>query len=619
MKNLTLFLMLLLFNLHLLSQPVKYTIYSPDNRIKTEFRISEPDHSLLYNISYEGKPAVLESLTGISSNGIDWNRDLTIGKVVLSQHDSVWEPLYGERAVIRDNYKEMVITLQKGSGQKRTLNFIVRAYNEGTAFRYNFPDPGNRMDIHITGESTDFSFPENTMAWFTSRAQTLHEFRPLKDWPGESDRPLTLELPSGLYVSLLEAEMVNYARTKFRLSATRPNTLACSLYDIVDEIATFNTPWRVIMIADSPAKLLQNNDLILNLNPPCAIKDISWIKPGKAMRCGNLSTVGGKSVVDFAAAHGIDYVHFDGGWFRDPETLVENYFQPRKGLNIEEVAAYAKTKNIGVILYIERKPMVEYLDSLLPLYKKWGVSGIKFGFVQVGSHRWTTWLHEAVKKCAKYNLIVDIHDEYRPTGFSRTYPNLLTQEGIRGNEEMPDANNNTILPFTRFLAGPADYTFCYYTRKEFGATTKFIMNTPAHQLALPVVYYSPLQYLFWYDSPASYKGEPEIEFWDQLPVTWDDTRVLGGAPGKYISVARKNNDRWFLGTITNTEAREIRVKLDFLDPGKNYEMITYYDDPAVKTRTHVGIRKSKVTNKSELKIKLGASSGEACLLVPMND
>ena len=237
----------------------------------------------------------------------------------------------------------------------------------------------------------------------------------------------------------------------------------------------------------------------------------------------------------------------------------------------------------------------------------------------MGSHRWTVWLHEAIKKCARYQIMADIHDEYRPTGFSRTYPNLLTQEGVRGNEEMPDAVNNTILPFTRFIAGPADYTFCYYARKEFGRTTRYIQNTPAHQLALPVIYYSPLQYMFWYDVPGNFQGEPEISFWDALPTVWDDTKILDGEIGIFISVARRSGDTWFLGTITNTEPHTLKVPLGFLEREKKYEATIYFDDPSVNTRTHVGIRKEIVSSETVLTVSLPASGGQAALIKPFND
>ena len=290
---------------------------------------------------------------------------------------------------------------------------------------------------------------------------------------------------------------------------------------------------------------------------------------------------------------------------------------------MQEVVRYAKEKRVGVFLYVNQRALVKQLDSLLPLYEKWGIAGLKFGFVHVGSHRWTVWLHDAVKKCAKYHLMVDIHDEYRPTGFSRTFPNLLTQEGVRGNEEMPDANNNTILPFTRFLCGPADYTICYYHRPELKPrlaetqNARVLKTTSAHQIALSVVYYSPLQVMYWYDKPEDSQDEPELEFFDHVPTVWDDTHVLDGEIGKFITVARKHNNEWFVGGITNNDARDLKLNCSFLEPGKKYKATIYYDDPSSPVRTKVSMKELTVDSSTVLVIHLLASGGQAIWIRPM--
>ena len=286
-------------------------------------------------------------------------------------------------------------------------------------------------------------------------------------------------------------------------------------------------------------------------------------------------------------------------------------------MDLKEAIAYAKKHGIGVFVYVNQRALYAQLDEILPLYKSWGVDGIKFGFVQVGSYRWTSWMHEAVRKCAQHGLLVDIHDEYRPTGFSRTYPNLLTQEGIYGNEEMPTATQNTIQPFTRYIAGPADYTICYYLQKQVLEAKgvkdpkRFIRTTSAHQLALAVIYYSPLQFMYWYDKPADSQDEPELAFFDAVPTVWDDTKVLDGKPGEFVSIARRSGKQWFVGVITNDEAREVLLAFDFLEPGKSYWAHLYYDDSKVKTRTQVGIKKIKVTHQSVLNLSLKATGGEA--------
>lgn len=603
-------------------------IKSPNQKISFILQNKQGNEDgLFYAIQYENQPVVELSKLGISCNGDNWNKQLIAESSPVQSHDTIWTPVYGERDRVRDNYNESVISITTENKKNPVLQLIVRAYNSGIAFRYRFAENENGGPyLHITGESTEFNFQQNTKAWFTPRAQSLHQLLPLKNWPDESDRPLTLELPNGLFACLAEAEMVNYARTKFRLNPNKENSILTSIYGDVDEIAPFNSPWRVVMVAEKAGDLLTNNDLILNLNPSCAISDVSWIKPGQVMREMTLSTSGAKKLVDFAITHNIKYIHFDAGWYgyeyvssSDATTItVDPRRNPKGDLDLQEAIRYAKSKGIGVFLYVNQRALAAQLDTILPLYEKWGVAGIKFGFVQVGSHRWTTWLHEAVKKCAKYHLMVDIHDEYRPTGFSRTYPNLMTQEGIRGNEEMPDAVNNTILPFTRFVAGAADYTFCYYYRKEFGHPDRHIQNTSAHQLALPVIYYSPLQWMYWYDKPEDFQNEPELAFWDVLPTTWNDTKILNGEIGKYITVARRNRENWFVGCITNTDTREIRVPLDFLEPGRKYEATVYFDDPNVKTRTQVGISKQKVDSETVLSIKLQASGGQAILIKPAN-
>lgn len=603
-------------------------IKSPNQKISFTLQHKmEAEDGLFYSIRYENLAVVEWSKLGITCNGDPWNKQLVAVASATQLHDTTWTPVYGERDRIRDHYNESVVNITRENRKFPVLQLIVRAYDSGIAFRYKFATNENGGPyLHITGESTEFNFQENTRAWFTARAQSLHQILPLKNWPDESDRPLTLELPNGLFACLAEAQMTNFSRTKFKLNPNKENSILTSIYGDVDEIAPFAAPWRVVMIAEKAGDLLANNDLILNLNPACQIADPSWIKPGKVMREVTLSTSGAKKLVDFAVARNIKYIHFDAGWYgfendyqADATTVtVDPRRNPKGDLDLQEAIRYAKSKGIGVFVYVNQRALAAQLDTILPLYQKWGVAGIKFGFVQVGSHRWTTWLHEAVKKCAKYHLMVDIHDEYRPTGFSRTYPNLMTQEGIRGNEEMPDAVNNTVLPFTRFVAGAADYTFCYFYRKELGHPTRHIQNTSAHQLALPVIYYSPLQWMYWYDKPDDYQNEPELAFWDVLPTTWNDTKVLNGEIGKYITVARRNANKWFVGSITNTDARDLKVSLDFLEPGKKYEATLYFDDDQVATRTRVGISKQKVDAKTVLNIQLKASGGQAILIEEIN-
>ena len=279
---------------------------------------------------------------------------------------------------------------------------------------------------------------------------------------------------------------------------------------------------------------------------------------------------------------------------------------------------------IGIILYVNHKALERQLDELLPLYHRWGVKGIKFGFVNVGSQRWTSWMHEAIRKAAEHQLMVDVHDEYRPTGWSRTYPNLMTQEGIRGDEErQPNTTSLTTL-FTRMLAGPGDNTICYYDERVERQATH------AYQLAKAVCFYSPWQFLFWYDrpfisrevtgrAPDAYNvigDEPELEFLAQCPTVWDDTRVLHGSIGRYAVIARRSGDNWFIGAMNSDEPRSLDVPLEFLDAGRTYTAYIYSDDPTVATRTHVRIDRLTVDRCTVLKVAMPARGGQAIRLVP---
>jgi len=612
---------------------------SPDGAYEFTFyqkEIAKGEKQMYYTLSYKGKSVVHESELGVlienqtfesalavpNDTCTVWGENLTFTEAQRASADTTWKPVYGEYASIRNHYNELTLQFRKGDAdtpkftdgydksKSYFMNLVVRAYNEGVAVRYHFPQPSNGLFLHIVGEQTQFTMPEGTKAYYEPWAQGPYSLLPLKDWKGQSERPLTLKLTNGLTVALAEAQMTDYARMKFSLNATRPNTIQATLYSSVDVIPAYSTPWRVIMVGEKPTNLIANNILIQNLNPENQIADLSWIKPGKAIRITRLTQADALKYIDFAAARGLQYVHFDAGWY-GPEMKMSSSalkVSEKRDLNIPEVVKYAASKGIGLWVYVNQRALVQQLDSILPLYKEWGIKGIKFGFVQVGNQHWTTWLHEAVKKCAQYKLMVDIHDEYRPTGFSRTYPNLMTQEGVRGNEEFPDADHNTILPFTRYLAGPADYTICYYSEK--------LKNTHAHQLALSVVYYSPIQFLYWYDNPSQYKDEPEVEFFNKVKTVWDDTKVLNGEIGEYITVARRSGDDWFVGSITNKTARNVSVPFSFLKKEQKYVATIYTDDEAIPRKTKVKVTRVLVDATVTLQLNLKNSGGASVYVTP---
>lgn len=607
-------------------------LQSPDG--KYNFVFEQKDGRLTYRLDYAAKQVIEEGELGVnidnhlveSAMGIPvdnsnvWTHGMEVTSVDRRSEDNTWKPVYGEYAQIRDRYNEMTIHLLKGGKhqdgggtaydkrQQYLLDIIVRAYDEGVAIRYHFPEATNGLFMHITEDLTSFRFAPGAeayhYAWAQSHANKVKLLKSEAAWKEEAERPLTLRLDNGLYAAIGEAALSDFVRGKLKLKAN--NELQMALFHPADIITAYDMPWRFIMVGEKAIDLINNKQMVLNLNAPCQIQDTSWIKPGKAFRVCRLDMKTCMEGVDFCVDRGLQYIELDAGWYGPEMKMSSSALKvlETRDIDMPKLCQYAKSKGIGVWVYVNQRALYQELDQLLPLYEKWGISGIKFGFVQIGSQEWTTWLHNAVKKCADHHIMVDIHDEYRPTGWSRTYPNLMTQEGIGGNEEMPDAEHNTILPFTRFLCGPADYTPCYFNGR--------VKNTKAHQLAMPVVYYSPITFLYWYDLPNVYKGEKELDFWKNCPTVWDESKALQGEIGEYIVQARRSGNDWFVGAMTGLQARYITLNTaDFLQKGKKYRVEIYNDNPALNTRTKVSTVVQTIKAGKILKLHLQPSGGAA--------
>ena len=612
------------------------TLSSPDGKYTIDIK------GMTYKIQYDGREIVRQSRLGVDIDNRlfesalavprgeyqDWCRDLELRGEHRCSVDTVWTPLYGENNRIRDHYNQLTLHYEKGSNGQGTvsdgydkrkyyaMDIIVRAYDEGIAFRYHFPETANSLFLHLTGEQTSFLMPEGTEAWYEEWAQGPYDKRQLRGEWYESERPLLLQLPDGVYVALLEAAMKDYARGKFRLKSD--DELQVALYGNVDITTPYDTPWRVVMASRRAVDLINNKEIILNLNQPSAYESPATCplplapcpRPGKAFRSSKLTREGIMRSIDYCRQMGFQYVELDAGWY-GPEGRVESdatKVAATRDFTMPEICAYAKSQGIGVWVYVNQRALYRQLPQLLPLYREWGISGIKFGFVHIGSQQWSTWLHQAVEKCGEYGIMVDIHDEYRPTGLSRTYPHLLTQEGIRGNEEMPDADHNTLLPFTRYLCGPADYTLCYFNSR--------VKNTKGHQLAMAAVYYSPLQFYFWYDQPFVDKGEAELRFWHDCPTVFDESIALDGQPGEYIVQARRSGADWYVGAMTNHQARTVTIPTTFLPKGK-YMVEIYNDNPSLGTRTNVDATTMKIKASGKpITLRLQPSGGAALHFKP---
>ncbi|MCA9262087.1 MAG: glycoside hydrolase family 97 catalytic domain-containing protein, partial [Planctomycetales bacterium] len=327
------------------------------------------------------------------------------------------------------------------------------------------------------------------------------------------------------------------------------------------------------------------------------------------------------------ASHNFQYIEFDAGWYgheyddaSDASTVTVDPKRSPGPLDLHAAIEYAAKKNIGVILYVNRRALERQLAEILPLYREWGVKGVKFGFVNTGSQHWTAWLHEAIRKAAEHKLMVDVHDEYRPTGYSRTYPNLMTQEGVRGDEATPSSEQAIITLFTRNLAGAADHTICYFDSRVDEHWTH------GHQLAKAVCTYSPWQFAFWYDSPPSDGAKqrprsrivptPELELFAKVPTVWDETRVVHSEVGDYVAIARRSGREWFVGAMNGPIARELSVPLDFLDAGSRYQARIYADAPDLETRTRIRIDDQQVDAATRLSVNLLANGGQAIWIKP---
>ena len=593
--------------------------------------VLQPGGLPAYRVDYLGKPIILESRLGFEpgfTNGFAWVAAST------NSHASQWSPVYGERRTIPDRYNQLEVDLRAPSG--RAMRLSLRAFNEGAALRYTFPALSNAGPLVFAAERTEFRFPENTFGYEEHATEGEYRRSIIENIQPWCERPLTLEYASGLYASLTEAANEAYPRMLLSGLPGVPGALVSALGGPTsntvrdgdpngDWRATLapgaSTPWRLLVVGQKPGDLLERNYLVLNLNAPLALKDVSWLQPGKAMRDMTLTVTNSKAIIDFAAQAGLQFVHLDAGWYGTEDIDRGDATQPRMGgrwvrnlaqpVDLQAILRYGHEKNVGVWLYVDRRQIKKQRDVLFPLYQKWGVAGVKIGFVDVGPQAETAWITETIQQAAEHHLMLNIHDGYRPTGLERSYPNLMTVEGVRGNEHMPTPEHNCTLPFTRYVAGPADYTVCYYTPRK--------QTTFAHQLAMAVVSYSPVQWILWYDKPSDCRGEPEIEFFRQVPTVWDETKVLQGEIGKFASIARRSGEDWFIGTINNRETRRLKLPLTFLQPGKPYRAHGYSDDPSAPGRTHVAVATREVDAQTVLEVPLAPGGGQALWLARTPD
>ena len=680
------------------------SVQSPSKAITVNFKLSENGNPN-YTITYKNKPIFLESFLGLKlKSGIDLTSNFKIDSVKTSTFNETWQPVLGEQKNIINHYNQLTIALSQTKANVK-VNIIFRVFDEGVAFRYDFPKQQNLNYFIISDEASEFNIVGNHKVFWLPGDFDTNEYNYEETLFSEinTDKvnlnngigfkainkkymvqtPLMMKSLEGIYLNIFEAAVVNYpvmqldVDTKnYKLkSSLAPNALGDKAYLQTPCVS----PWRTIMISDD-ARDIVGSKMILNLNEPSKIDDTSWIKPMKyvgvwwEMHVGKstwdyagsqnaqnaldkelkpsgkhgATTANTKRYIDFAAKHGFDGVLVEGwnvgweDWFGNWKENVFDFLTPYPDFNLKEVNDYAKLKGVKMIMHSETSGSVanfeRHLDRSLNLMKEYGYAAAKTGYVgriipRGEFHDGQTMVNHynfVAQRFADYKMMVNSHESSRPTGYSRTYPNYIAAEATRGTEfnawsigNLP--SHETVLPFTRSLGGPIDYTPGIFEIKMsyYDASKKEQVHTTlAKQLALYVTLYSPLQMAA--DLPENYEKYPDaFQFIKDVAADWDDSKYLEAEPGDYLTIARKakGTEKWFLGAITDENSRKTEIKLDFLTPNKKYKATIYQDGKTAHWQNNpisYEIKTINVTSKSKIKIQLASGGGTAVSFIPIN-
>ena len=642
--------------------PAPLTVSSPDGSLVISFSVKGnpqpylPGERAYYSVIYKGTPILSDSPLGLDFLGANpLDQDFEVIATDRQKHDSVWKNPLGAKSSIPDRYNQLIVSLQERKAPRRRLDLVFRAYDEGVAFRYVLPEQEAIKKFTLASENTGFYFARDAAAFalnmgrFNSHNEgeylriSLNDIKPVS----VINLPLLVEMPGGPWLALLEADLTDYAGMYVGGVPGIANALVSKLSSPPNKKVEQSvvgttpkaTPWRVLAVGPTPGRLIETNYLILDLNPPCALADTSWIKPGKAawdwwsgsyaasvdFKPG-MNTATMKHYIDFAAAHRLEYMLVDAGWSppakdgRGEDIL--NYIPE---VNVPDIIAYGAQKGVKVLLWVEWRALDAHLEQATALYEKWGAAGIKVDYMNRDDQEMVNFYERCVRTAAAHHLAVDFHGAYKGTGFRRTYPNLLTREGVMGLEyskwsERITPEYDVTIPFTRMLAGPMDFTpgaFHNAARGQFRAQDIAPMSqgTRAHQLAMYVVYESPLVMVS--DYPEAYQKQPGLEFIEKVPTVWDETKVLAGRPGESIVMARQHGPDWYLGAMTNWDARDLEVPLSFLGAGGYDAQIFADGEDAGKVATSLKITRRRVTAGDRLPIHLAPGGGAAVILTPV--
>ncbi|HEX5411792.1 MAG TPA: glycoside hydrolase family 97 protein [Terriglobia bacterium] len=632
------------------------TLASPDGNLSVTFEVKPnpqpylPGQRAYYDVSYKGKVVLKDSPLGLDfTDQPALDRGLEVTGSQRASHDSTWTNAFGGVRNVRDHYNQLTVSLREREAPRRRLDLVFRAYDSGIAFRYFLPRQEGLDNFTLSSEDTGFYFPGNPSAFALNLGSYStsyeSEFQPVRlDQIKPTSIvgiPLLVHLENGPWAAILEADLDDYAGMFLGGVPGIQGALISKLSPLPghsDEAVVASTPkatpWHVLLINSQPGGLIESGSLILNLNPPSALADTSWIKPGKAawdwwsgsyasgvnFKPG-MNTATMEHYIDFASKSHFAYMLIDAGW--SPE---DDITRTVPSIDMPAITAYAKERGVRILLWMQWKAVDKQMDQAFPLFEKWGIAGVKIDYMDRNDQEMVNFYHRTVKAAAEHHLTVDFHGAYPPAGLRRTYPNLLNREGVMGMEYNKWSRRETpehlvTIPFTRMLAGPMDYTpgcFNNATREQFEPRQiqPMCQGTRANQLAMYVVYLSPLEMVS--DYPEDYVGQPGFEFLQKTPTVWEDTRVLNGEPSEFITIARRNGDEWFLGSMTNWTSRDLSIPLSFLGPGK-WKAKIFADGPnANQNAKDLSIQTKQVTAEDMLPLHLASGGGAAVIFSPAN-
>lgn len=638
-------------------------VSSPNENVNIAFSLV--DGKMYYSVLKDGELIIDQSQLGIALNQDEnLESNFIIKNVLFSSFDETWEQPWGEEIFVRNNYNEMTVELQETIGKQRLLSVVFRAFDDGIGFRYIFPEQENLTAFEIDEELTQFKLTDNHDAWWIPASssynyEALYQKSPINQLDSVCV-PLTIETSTGKFIAIHEANLTDYAGMNLKSNGATTLTTGLAPWSTGVKVyaqTPFVSPWRTVIIADNLDELV-NSRIMLNLNEPCKIEDTSWIHPSKYIGIwwgmhlnkyswGQGATHGAttenmKKYIDFAAENKIHAVlaegwnlGWDGEWYKNGEAF--HFNKPCPDFDLDELSKYSSMKGIDIIGHHETAgSTVNYekqLDSAFSFAKRYGIRTVKTGYVTQlfdnkehhNSQYGVRHYRKVVETAAKHQIAINNHEPIMPTGLHRTYPNLMTQEGIRGQEfNAWDENGGNppshtcTLPFTRGLAGPMDYTPGVFNFNIPHPKAK-VQSTIANQLALYVVLYSPLQMAC--DLPENYEKYPHLfQFIKDVPTDWQATKVLDSSIGNYATIARKDkhSEDWYIGCITNEEPRKLTISLDFLSPETQYIAQIYSDGENADwacNPTDCAIRELNVNADSSLNIQLAAAGGQAIRII----